>query len=275
MFSGKIHTTAVILIAIFFAMGCSQYTKVLKTDDVNRKIEMAYYYYDKGDHTKAGALFDQLAPLVSGTQRADSVFYYMAMNSYKMYDYMIAAHYFNQFVELYGNSVFAEDAAYMEAYSYYMISPRPELDQTDTYKAMQALQLFMIRYPDSPKMAECQRIVLELREKLMEKSFISAELYFNMGDYKASITALNNCIAEFPDTEYREDILFMLLKSRYMFAVNSIPDKRAERYQETIDEYYSFIAEYPESKNKKEADDMYESSSEFVEDLEEISTINN
>jgi len=275
MFAKKIHTSTLLLLAILFATGCSQYTKVLKTNDVNKKIEMAYFYYNKGDHAKAAALFDQLAPLVSGTQRADSVFYYMAMNSYKMYDYMIAAHYFSQFVELYGNSVFSEDAAFMEAYSYYMISPRPELDQTDTYKAMEAIQLFMIRYPDSPKLAECQRILLELREKLMEKSFTSADLYFNMGDYKASITALNNCISEFPDTKYREDILFMLLKSRYMYAVKSIPDKRAERYQETIDEYYSFIAEYPEGRNRKEADNMYESSSEFVEGLEEISTINN
>ena len=275
MFSRKLHTGHLLWLVVLILTGCSQYTKVLKSDDVNWKTEMAYTYYEKGDYTKAGALFDQLAPLVSGTQKADSVFYYLAMNSFKMYDYMIAAHYFNQFVELYGNSVFAEDAAYMEAYSYYMISPRPELDQTDTYKAMEAVQLFMIRYPDSPKMAECQRIVLELREKLMEKSFISAELYYNMGDYKASITALNNCISEFPDTGYREDILFMLLKSRYMYALNSIPDKRAERYQETIDEYYSFIAEFPESSNKREADNMYEVASEFVDDFEEITTLNN
>ena len=127
----------------------------------------------------------------------------------------------------------------------------------------------MIKYPDSPKITECQRIILELMEKLMEKSYLAAELYFNLGDYKASITAFTNCLTEFPDTKYREDILFMLLKSRYLYAVNSIPEKRPERYQETIDEYYSFVAEFPESKNKKEADNIYDNASDYVEETED------
>lgn len=270
MFSRKTYTGIVALLSVVMAISCSQYAKVLKSDDIDLKASKAFYYYNKGEYTKASVLFEQIASIVRGTQRADSVFYYQAMTSFHLYDYYIAGYLFNNFVQIYGNSIFAEDAAYMEAYSYYMTSPRPELDQTDTQKAMEAFQLFMIRYPDSPKLPECQKIILELREKLMEKSFLAAELYFNLSDYQASITALTNCIAEFPDTKYREDILFMLLKSRYLYAVNSIPEKKPERYQETIDEYYSFVAEFPDSKNKKEADQIYSNASNYVEETDDM-----
>ena len=268
MFQKRPHILLLFITAALIAIACSRYAQVLKSDDIDLKISRAFYYYNKGDYTKAGALFDQLAPIVRGTQRADSVFFYQAMNFYQQYDYIMAGHYFNNFVQIYGNSIFAEDAAFMEAYSYYKTSPRPELDQTDTYKAMDAFQLFMIRYPDSPKIPESQRIILELREKLMEKSFLAAELYFNMADYKASITALNNCISEFPDTKFRESILFLLLKSRFLYAVNSIPERQAERYQETIDEYYSYVAEFPDSKNKKEADNIYNDASDYIRDAD-------
>lgn len=266
MFEKKVHTVFIFLAAAIFMAGCSQYAKVLKSDDLEMKITRAFYYYEKGDYSKSGALFEQISPMVRGTPRADSIYYYQAMNYFRQMDYMLSASFFQNFTELYGNSKFAEDAAYLEAYSYYMISPKPELDQTDTYKAMEKIQLFMIKYPDSPKIPEAQRILLELREKLMEKSFISARLYYNLALYKASITALNNCISDFPDTKYREEILFLLLKSRYLYALNSVPERQAERFQEAVDEYFSYVSEFPESSNKKEADTMYDVASSFIDD---------
>ncbi|MBN1158242.1 MAG: outer membrane protein assembly factor BamD [Bacteroidales bacterium] len=270
MFTSRRHTGIISVILTFAVSSCSQYAKILKSDDVDLKASMAVQYFNDAEYTRAAMLFDQLSTIVRGTQRADSVFFYQAMTSYHQYDYYVAASQFNSFVQVYGNSIFAEDAAFMEAYCYYMNSPRPELDQTETNKAIETLQLFMIRYPDSPKISECQRMILELREKLMEKSFLAAELYYNLGNYKASITALNHCLSEFPDTKYRENILFRLLKSRYLYAINSVPERRPERYQETIDEYYSFIAEFPESENRKEAENIYDNASNYVEETDEM-----
>jgi outer membrane protein assembly factor BamD len=264
MFAKRLNTGAIALLSALLAFSCSQYEKVIKSEDVNLKFTKAFNYYESGDYVKAGTLFDQLAPLTRGTRRADSVYFFQAMTQYKLNDYIIAGHYFNTFVKMYENSHFIEEAAYMEAYCYYLQSPRVELDQATTYQALDAFRLYMIRYPESPRITDCQRIIRELNEKLMEKSYLSAKLYYNLDDYKAAIVALNASLIDFPESVYREDIMFMLLKSKYLLAVNSIYSKQMERFQDTVDEYYSFITEFPESKNKKEADEIYRISSEYI-----------
>ena len=73
----------IVLLAVIVAFSCSQYEKVMKSEDVNLKYTKAFYYYNKGDYVKAGTLFDQLAPLTRGTRRADSVFFFQAMTQYQ------------------------------------------------------------------------------------------------------------------------------------------------------------------------------------------------
>jgi len=274
MVKNQLYTALLVLLMALTSFSCSQYEKVVKSEDVNLKYTKAFEYYNKGDYVKSGALFDQLAPLTRGTRRADSVFFFQAMSQYKLTDYIIAGHYFNVFVGLYQNSRFIEEATYMEAYCYYLQSPRPELDQIPTNQALDAFHLYMIRYPKSAKIADCQQIVTELNEKLMEKAFLSAKLYYNLSDYKASIVALNNCLVDFPETKLREEIMFLILKSKYLLALNSINVKQTERFQDLVDEYFSFVAEYPNSKNKKDADVMYKESSKYIKD-KNTETLNN
>jgi outer membrane protein assembly factor BamD len=272
-----INRIYIIIIVLGLGLGiisCSGFEKVIKSDDANLKFTKAFYYYDKGDYVKAGTLFDQLAPIVRGTRRADSVYFYQAMTQYKLNDYIIAGHYFNTFVMTYGNSLLVEEGAYMGAYCFYMQSPRSELDQTTTTQALDAFRLYMIRYPNSSRIEDCKRIISELNEKLMEKAYISAQLYYNLDNYKAAVVSLGNCLVDFPESKYREEIMFKLLKAKYMLAVKSIESKQTERFQDAIDEYYSFVAEFPESRNKKEADDMYKEASKFVKEPENELTNN-
>ncbi len=268
------HRVFLVLFAAALAFSCSQYEKVIKSEDVNLKFTKAFEYYAEGEYVKASTLLSQLAPLVRGTRKADSVLFYQAMTQYKLNDFIIAGHYFNTFTSYFENSRFIEEAAYMEALCYYEQSPRPELDQTSTYQALDAFRLYMIRYPNSPRVVDCQRILKELNEKLMEKSLLSARLYYNINDFKAAVVALNNCLVDYPDNRYREEIMFMLLKSRYMLAIRSIQSKQTERFQDTVDEYYSFIAEFPDSKNKKEAEDMYKIASKYINETDKELTNN-
>jgi outer membrane protein assembly factor BamD len=249
-------------ILILIIAGCSGYEKVLKSNDYKLKYKEAIrYYYEKEDYVRASTLFDQIAPVYRGTNQADSVYFLQAMSYFKQNDYILSGHYFRTFTQIYGGSPFVEQADYLGAFCYYLTSPRPELDQSSTIQAIQAFQLFLIKYPSSPRATEVKDYMNELREKLVEKSFISAKLYYNLEDYKASIVALNNNLIKFPDSKYREELMFMLVKSSYMLADRSIATKKKERFQDAIDEYYSFAAEFPESRFIKDAKKYYKLSS--------------
>lgn len=255
----KIILLFVVLIPLL--VGCGGYERVLKSTDYNLKYKKAFEYYEKADYIRASTIFDQITNYFRGTTKSDSVYFFQAMSYFKQADYILAGHYFKTFTETYGNSRFAEEANYYTGYCFYLTSPRPELDQTDTYKAIQEFRLFLVKYPNSDRRQEIEEKINELREKLVEKSFISAKLYFDLEDYKASIVALNNSLNEYPESKNREEILYLILRSNYLLAFNSVTSKQKERYQATLDEYYSFITEFPESKYRKEADRIFAASS--------------
>jgi len=241
-----------------------KYEKLLKSRDYKLKYQKALEYYAEEDYMRADGLFEQLKPILKGTKQADTVFFYSAYSNYYERSYLLASHYFDEFKRTFGNSQFAEEAEYMSAYCTYLQAPRPSLDQTYSYQAITLFGLYMSRYPNSERVTECIKYIEELRNKLVEKSYQSAKLYYNLGDYKAAVIALNSSLDDFPETEYREEIMFLILKAKFLLAEGSVENKRIERYQSTVDEYYSFVGEFPESESVSEATKMFDSSQNIL-----------
>jgi len=256
----------ILLVALAVSFGCSGFEKVLKSKDYEFKYKKALEYYAKKDHYRYLTLFEQLSPIYKGTMRSDTIEYYLAQGNYHQGDYLLAGHYFDKFRKTFPRSAFTEDAEFMYAYCFYMSSPRAELDQDNTQAAISAFAEFISRYPNSKRMGEVNDIMHELRDKLIEKSYLSSKLYFKIGDYKAAIVAIRNSIKEFPNTKYREEQFFLILKSSYLLADNSVPEKRKERFQSAVDEYYTFISEYPSSKYVDEAKKMYDASMKVLQE---------
>lgn len=264
MFKNRLIFAVVTMLSILLLSGCGEYEKLLKSRDFQKKYTMAVTLYEEGEFVKAGTLFDQVSNIYRGTTKADTVKYYQAKSYYGQRDYTMAGHYFSELSTTYANSVYLEEADYMIAYCYYKQSPRPQLDQDNTYRAITAMQMFMAKYPVSERLNQCQEIIVEMSDKLVEKSFISAKLYYDLGYFKSAILALRNSLIEYPETRYREELMFMILKSSYLLADGSIPSKQRERFQATVDEYYSFIGEFPEGPHSREATRMYDNSNEFL-----------
>jgi outer membrane protein assembly factor BamD len=250
-------TILYISVVLVFLGACSGFDKIVKSSDYTLKYDEALRYYNKEDYYKAQTLYDQIAPVFRGSSKADTVYFYQAMSYFKQNDFIMAGYHFESFIRIYGGSPFAEEASYMTAYCYYLTSPRAELDQTATTKAIQSFRAFLMKYPASDKREEVLAYIDELIDKLVEKSYISARLYFDLEDYKASMVSLRTSLIEFPESKYREELLFMIFKASYKYAEKSVPIKRNERYQASLDDYFSFKAEYPESKFIREADKYY------------------
>ncbi|MEA3317151.1 MAG: outer membrane protein assembly factor BamD, partial [Bacteroidota bacterium] len=214
--------TILLFALIILGLTSCKYEKLLKSKDYKYKYTKAVEYYNEGDYMHASGLFDQLRPILRATKYADTLFYYNAYSSYYMNDYILAAHYFDEFYKTFGNSPFATETEYMSAYCSYKMSPRISLEQSATYNAINGFMLFISRHPNDKRSTECNDLIIELKNKLSKKSFENAKLYFSLEKYKAAIIALNNSIEDFPDTKYREEIMFLVLKSNFLLASNSV-----------------------------------------------------
>ena len=266
MFKNRIVFGVLFAAAAVILSGCGEYEKLLKSRDFQKKYDMGVKYYEDDEFARAGTLFDQVSNIYRGTTKADTVKYYQAKSYYGQKDYMMAGYYFSELTATYASSVYLEESDFMIGYCFYKQSPRAELDQQTTYKAITAMQMFMVKHPSSERITESREIILEMTDKLVEKSYISAKLYYDLGYYKSAIMALRNSLIEHPETRYREDLMFLILKSSYLLADGSIPSKQLERFQAAVDEYYSYIGEFPDTSNSKEAKRMYEASNKFLGD---------
>jgi outer membrane protein assembly factor BamD len=234
-----------VLILSTAIMSCSQYQKLLKSSDNDVKYTKALEYYEKGDYLKAQQLFEQIQAFFKGTDKAEKIAFYNANCYYKQKDYILAGYYFRSFSTNFSTSTYAEEALYLSAYCSYLDSPRSSLDQTSTSEAISSLQLFINQYPKSDRVAECNKLIDELRAKLEKKAIDIAMLYYKMSDYKASIVSLNNVLKDYPDTKSKELILFSLLQAKYEYAINSVYDKKQERITSALDAYDELIAGFP------------------------------
>lgn len=254
---------ALCLITLVF-VGCkSKFEKLRNSNNITVKYQEAVKLYEKGKYAKARILFDDLASKYRGRAEAEDLFYLLANTHYKLRDYTAARYDFKNFANTYPNSDRAEECRFMAAYCYYLESPRSNLDQENTRKAIDELQLFVNYYPQSARAEEAGKLIQDLREKLEKKAFDNAKLYYNMGladDYRAAVIALENVLREYPDTKYAEEIEFLMIKSQYLYADNSRVFRQEERFNQAIDYYNSFVEHFPESKFKSEADDLKKSS---------------
>ena len=162
-------------------------------------------------------------------------------------------------------------ASYYKCLSLYNDTPEPRLDQTSTYQAISAIQLFCENYPMSPYKEDAQQMMFKLQDKLVEKEYLSAKLYFDLGNYmgnnyQSCVITAQNALRDFPYTERREDLSWLVLRAKYEMAVQSVEEKKVDRYRETIDEYYAYKNEFPEGKYLKDADKIFANATKVVKE---------
>lgn len=249
-----------LILLILLAASCSRYQRLLKSSDSELKYEKANQYFERKDYYRAINLYEQLLPVYRATEKAEKIYFNYSYAYFNQAEYVLASYYFKKFVKTFPRSDKAEECFFMSAYCKYMESPVYSLDQTNTYDAISELQLFLNAYPDSERVEECNELIDELRGKLEKKHYEISKLYLKMDRYKAAVTSFNNLLKDFPDTDYKEASLYYIVKSNYQYAQKSVARKKQERFEETIDSYYNFIALYPESTYMKEVQNMYKTS---------------
>jgi len=245
---------------------CGTYNKLLKSTDTELLYQSGLKFYQEKKNDKAIALFDMVDHYYMGTAREDTIKFYTAVSQFRRGDYFTANELLQDFRRRFGRSPFIEEAEYLIAMGYYLLSPEPELDQTPTEMARASFYEYLSRYPNSVKYDEIQDYLAELQQKLYDKSFLNAKLYYDIGQYKSSIHTFKLALAKYPETTHREEMLDRLTKASFILADNSIESLQRSRYLDMIDSYYDLISEYPESKYLREVTPMYDKVQAIVRD---------
>lgn len=254
----------IVLILLVLLSSCGEYQKLLKSTDYDLKKAKAKEFYDAGQYVKATELFTQILPRFRATEEAEDLNWMNAQSYFGMKDYFMAGSYFKSFIDQFPFGKHAEEANYMAALCDYNISNRPELDQESTRNAIEGFKIFLNRFPNSSKADDSRKRIQDMQDKLVEKSYLSAKLYYDMKQYKAAVVALSNSLKEFANTKYREKMMFLKLNSLYLYAELSMANKQKERYQAALDDYYSFMEEFPKSTYSKDVSNIFQKTNKYL-----------
>ena len=250
---------------------CGEYYKVQKSTDYDYKLDYAKRAFESGKYVQASTILTDIVTVFKGTPKAEESLYLLALSHYENKDYVSSGAYFNTYYTRYPKGKYTELARYYCGYGYYLDSPESQLDQSGTLKAIEELQAFLDYYPKSDKVTIAQNAIFELQDKLTLKELQNAQLYYNLGNYmgnnyESAVIVAKNAIKDYPYSKYKEELELLILKARYQEASQSVEEKKADRFRVVVDEYYSFINNYRDSHNRKEADNICHIATKYIND---------
>lgn len=270
------RTSLILLCALLLLASCNNYNQLLKTSDYGYKYEAAKEYFADGQYNRASQLLQTMITTMKGAENGQEALYLFGLCNYYSGNYETATSIFRKYYQTYTKGIYTEDAHFHAALALMKDAPEARLDQTPTYEAVTEFQNFIELYPYSTKREQAMAYIFELQDLLVEKEYLSAKLYYDLGDYfgncsndggsnyQACVITAENAIRDFPYTKLREDFAILILKAKFELAARSVEEKKVERYHNAIDEYYGFTNEYPESKYMKEAEQLFKKASRYT-----------
>ena len=266
----KVLIPSLLLLLIFSS--CNKYAKVYKSKDSSYKLKVADELFAKKKYKAAQQLYEELFSSVKGTAKYEDVYYKDAYCYYAMKDYREAENLFKGFLEVFPNSPRAEEVDYLHAFCFYKQSPKVELEQVNTAKSIGMMQTFINTHPGSAKIKEATEIIDKSRAKLELKEYNAAELYYNLGQFRAAAIAFGDLINNYPESVKGDEYKLRTVKSYYRFAKLSIPEKQIERFEKVITEFEDFVDRFPDSKLLKEAESYKNLSLNHIKDIKNEQT---
>ncbi len=111
---------------------------------------------------------------------------------------------YNLILDKYPGNDIVDDAQYQIGYAWMMASSEAEYDQSAAEKAIEAFEDFLVRYPNSEKIAAAQENIEKLRGKQTQGAMNIAKFYETNQNWKAAFIYYNEVIRQNPNTPMAE-----------------------------------------------------------------------
>lgn len=249
---------------------CGSSNIIRPGDTLEVAFEKAMSMYEAEQFSASANAFETVLRIARGTETAADAQYYLAMSHYHNRDFLIAASEFQRFARNHINDSRRIESEFMEAYCYYRLSPNYKLDQSDTYRAIERFQLFVTRYPGTDEAGRALEYIDQMREKLAKKNFHAAKMYDRIGEYRSSALYFGLTVEEFPESAWAEEALVNQILAYVLYAQNSIPERREERFLKAVDSYQQYVQIFPRGPNRQLAEEYYDMA---MEGLAQIATV--
>ena len=249
---------------------CGEYNFLLKTNDSELKYSYAKKYFNQKKYVRSATLLEDVVHYFRGFEQGEESLYLLAQSYYGQKDYVNASEYFKTYYNTYPKGEFAQLSRFYGAYGLYLDSPDPRLDQNQTYESISQFLMYLEYYPQSENAKQAQEILFELQEKLAYKEYLAAKLYYNLGtymgyNYGSCIITADNALKSYPETKYREELVYLTICSKYELALVSIDERLQGRYRDVVDEYYNYMNEFPEGKYVKQVTRYFDYATNKIE----------
>ena len=246
-----------VLISTALLVGCGSSGGVTAESD-----EEAYLTgmqaYESGKYMRAIEYLRAALDFGRSGDYADEAQFYLARAYYDDGQYLLAAAEYGRFADFYPTDARVEEAHFGRIQSYYQLSPRYNLDQSDTDRAIAHIRVFTSRYPQSVFTDEVVTMLEELREKLARKQLAAGALYERRELYEAAVLSYERLIERFPTSDYADDALLGVVRAQARYAEESVRARQAERYQSALDAYDRFVQLFPTSPLLRDAEALYD-----------------
>lgn len=249
----KLKIPLALFAVTFMTAACTHEALIKPGDSLQTAYRKSLTLYQDGHYTDAAKAFKTVINYGRGTNYAKNSQYFLGQSYYKSGQYLLAANAYQQFTLRYPKSPQAEMATFKIAMCYFKLSPRYEVDQEYTHKAIQNFNLFISEYPNSDLIDKAGKYVTQLRTKLAHKVFNAAQLYFRLDQYKAAVIYYNATVNQYPGTSWAELALVREIAAYDEYASKSIHSSKISRYRKAMATYRQYLQLFPNGKHKAEA----------------------
>ncbi len=260
---------SLLLIIVFIIASCRSQELIRPGDTLEVAFEKAYSLYEEERWRDAANAFETVISIGRGTDFGQNAQYYLAESHFNNRQYLLAASEYERYSQSHPNSQRRQEVDFKAALSYYNLSPRYNIDQTQTHRAIEQFRLFLARYPNSERISEVSDKIDELRNKLARKNFEAAEFYMRTNRYNAAAIYYDIVIDRYPESDFAEQALVRQIDAYIQYASNSVTARQEERYQKAVESYEKYLELFPRGENRSRAEDLYDRA---VEALARFST---
>ena len=222
--------TSILFSLVLVSCASRQTTVPLEPGD---ELERATAYFENKRYENAAKSFEKIIFYYPSSEYVDDAQFWLGRSYFGEKDYDQAIIEFDYLIKNFSNSLFVEDAYFYRAQAYILKTPGYTKDQTELNMALNLLDEFLTRYPNSQRTAEVRELILTARDRLAKKELENGKLYVKLNKLDAALIYFEFVIQTYPETKSSNEAKYQMAK---IFEKKGKPEAALALYKELLED---------------------------------------